>query len=420
MYVCGVTPYDSAHLGHGRSSIAFDVLYRTLLFLGYDVVYCRNFTDIDDKLINKSLSLFQTPHRYPEIAQHFIKEFHDAMAAFDCNAPDYEPLVTAHIGEIIRFIERLIETGHAYEAAGSVYFNINSFPEYGHLSRQNITQLRSGTRSQVEPEKHDPLDFALWKKEDDGTFWHSPWGYGRPGWHIECSALASHYLGEQIDIHGGGLDLIFPHHENEIAQTQSLTHKPLANYWLHNGMVKIDGEKMSKSLGNFITLNDLLAQHNPMVLRFYFLNHHYRAPLDFSIAGLETIKKAYTKLARIFDHRAYQPLTNDEVKTSTHVQNMLAFLTDDLNTVGLMGYLFEHAQDIAANNTDSNAVQQFLLKTLGLTLEPLAQTAVEVTPEIEDLLAQREQARNQKQWARADEIRDILVQKGYQVQDKKL
>ena len=245
MYVCGITPYDRTHIGHGRAYVVFDVLYRLLRFLGYNVSYCRNFTDIDDKLLNKAQEQFGDRHRYKEIADQFIAQYHDDMQALNCCSPDYEPRVTENISIIISFIESLIEQGYAYQANGDVYFSIAKFPAYGKLSKQKIEELRAGARVDVREKKEDPLDFALWKSEPDGEFWQSPWGYGRPGWHIECSALANEYLGEQIDMHGGGLDLIFPHHENEIAQSESRNQASFATYWLHNGLVNIEKEKMS-------------------------------------------------------------------------------------------------------------------------------------------------------------------------------
>ena len=222
MYVCGITPYDRAHIGHGRCYVVFDVLYRMLRFLGYRVIYCRNFTDIDDKLLKKAEHEFGDAQRYPEIAARNIKSFHQDMAALNCFSPDYEPRVTTHIPQIITFIDALIKKGHAYQANGDVYFQVSSFPSYGKLSRQKLDDLRGGVRIDVREDKRDQLDFVLWKGDPEGKFWQSPWGYGRPGWHIECSALAREYLSDQIDLHGGGIDLIFPHHENEIAQSESL------------------------------------------------------------------------------------------------------------------------------------------------------------------------------------------------------
>ncbi len=282
LYVCGITPYDRAHIGHGRSYVSFDLLYRFLRFLGYDVTYVRNYTDIDDKLLKKAQERLGDPLRYKEIADAVIAQYKKEMAQLNNINPHHEPRVTEHIPLIIDFIQQLIKKGHAYESDGDVYFAVKTFSEYGKLSKQQLDELRSGTRGESGGKKKDPLDFALWKKEAEGTFWKSPWGYGRPGWHIECSALASHYLGDQIDIHGGGRDLMFPHHENEIAQSETKTGKEFAQFWVHNGLMNLDKEKMSKSLGNILALEDSLKKYDPMELRFYFLLHHYRSPMEFA------------------------------------------------------------------------------------------------------------------------------------------
>ncbi len=258
MYVCGVTPYDKAHVGHGRCYITFDVLFRLLTFLGYKVSYCRNFTDIDDKILNKAEKEFGDRQRYKDISARYIASYHADMQKINCLPPTFEPRVTETIQPIIDFIAGLIQEGKAYAVDGDVYFRINAFPEYGKLSKHKLQDLHAGVRVELNSKKEHPLDFALWKAEPDGTFWKSPWGYGRPGWHIECSAMASKYLAQHIDIHAGGLDLMFPHHENEIAQSEALQGAPFARYWVHNGFVQVNNEKMSKSLGNFFMLEDVL------------------------------------------------------------------------------------------------------------------------------------------------------------------
>lgn len=420
LYVCGVTPYDDSHIGHGRVYISFDLLYRLLQFLGYSVTYCRNFTDIDDKLLRKAELELGDPLRYQEIASHYITRYHQDVSALGCVPPHYEPRVTENIPAIIDFIERLISKGHAYESEGDVYFKIDTFPAYGALSKRNIEDLHAGARIQINEKKLNPLDFALWKNEQQGTFWNSPWGYGRPGWHIECSTLAAHYLGRHIDIHAGGLDLIFPHHENEIAQSEALHGYPFAKYWMHNGMVRVDEEKMSKSLGNFFTLRDIFKQFDPMVVRYYILSHHYRAPLDFSFDDMRATEKSYRRLIRIFSQVPADFIsTNLEALNSATVQKMLDFLTDDLNTPGAFGVLFDALTTVQYNMDELAAVKKLVQHVLGLTLSPLADAEVVVTPEITELLVQRETARLEKNWSLADKIRDQLIELGIQVQDQK-
>ncbi len=419
LYACGITPYDRAHIGHARSYVSFDLLYRWLTFLGYDVTYCRNFTDIDDKLLKKAEELLGDPLRYPEIADKIIAQYQKEMAQLNCITPQHEPRVTEHIPLIISFIEKLIAKGHAYESDGDVYFAISSFPAYGKLSKQKIEELRAGARIEVGVKKRDPLDFALWKKEVEGTFWKSPWGWGRPGWHIECSALASHFLGDQIDIHAGGRDLMFPHHENEIAQSEALTGTDFAKYWVHGGLVNIDAEKMSKSLGNIVALEDLLKQYDPMELRFYFLQHHYHSPMEFSLNDLDGACKSYRRLCRVLQQVPVGTFSKQELEAMPLASQMLAFLSDDLNTPGMFGVVFEHLDTLKDDAEQASAVKQILHDILGLRLQIAPEKDQEITPEIEKLLSEREQARAQKDWARADEIRDQLKALGYEVRDKK-
>lgn len=419
LYVCGITPYSDSHLGHGRCYVAFDVLYRVLIFLGYEVIYCRNFTDIDDKLLVKSIERYGVQDRYLDIANECIAGYHADMKALGCSSPQIEPRVTEHISEIIALIERLIASGHAYAVAGDVYFSIPTFPDYPKLSKHNVNDLRAGARVEVNVDKKDPLDFALWKGEEDGEFWKSPWGWGRPGWHIECSALAAKYLGEHIDIHCGGQDLIFPHHDNEIAQSESAYGAPFANIWLHNGLIRINEEKMSKSLGNFFTLKDVFVDHDPMVVRFYFLNHHYRAPMEFSFDDLVMAKKTYQRLVRLFEGCQPHKISYERAQEIPIVARMLTFLTDDLNTVGMFGVLFEHFAEISQDMSVRSVVQYLLQDVLGLSLQPIKEKEVPLTPEIYALIEERKQARMQKDWARADALRDQLQELGVDVQDKK-
>jgi len=420
LYVCGITPYDYAHLGHGRVYVIFDTLYRLLKLSGNQVTYCRNFTDIDDKLLSKALREFGDENKYQEVAQKFITAYQEDMKVLNCLPPTFEPRVTESIPAIIEFVRGLIDAGKAYEVNGNVYYHIPSFPSYGKLSKQKLEDLCVGARVETNDEKKDPMDFALWKSESEGSFWKSPWGYGRPGWHIECSAMAASHLGKQLDIHAGGMDLIFPHHENEIAQSEGLFNEQFANYWMHNAFVRIDKEKMSKSLGNFFTLRDVFLKFDPMVVRFYYLNHYYRAPLDFSFDDLSAVQKSYQRLCKIFQAHSMIEGLSVSFHESSIVQKMLAFLYDDLNTPGMFGVLFENIQELQNNSHEACLVKTFLSGVLGLSLVPLAEKEVEITPEMKRLIAERENARAAKDWALSDKIRDELRVLGYDIQDKKL
>lgn len=418
LYVCGITPYSDSHIGHGRCYVSFDILVRILTFLGYDVSYCRNFTDIDDKLLKKAQEQLGDTFKFKEIADTYIRLFHQDMSNLNCLAPTFEPRVTDNINEIIAFITGLIQKGHAYEVEGDVYFDISSFLPYGALSKHKLEDLRAGARVDVREQKRDPLDFALWKGEKEGTFWPSPWGWGRPGWHIECSAIARTYLGDRIDIHAGGLDLVFPHHENEVAQSEALLGHRFANYWLHNGFVTVDKEKMSKSLGNVFNLREICELYDPMVIRFYLINHHYRAPLDFSKESIEVVGKTYQRLCKHFE--SIKPNCDIRaMKASPIIHRMLEYLCDDMNTVGMLGVLFEDLKEVLVDHEQAGLVKGFLVEVLGLKLIPLIERKSDITPEIQQLLEERELARKNKEWARADAIRDQLAAMGYEVQDRK-
>lgn len=421
LYVCGITPYDFSHIGHARVYVIFDLFYRFLTFLDYTVIYCRNFTDIDDRLINRAQKEYGNPNAFSLVASQFIQAYQEDMAALNCLPPTFQPRVTEHIPEILTLIKALVDAGKAYAVEGDVYFSIESFPDYGQLSKQKLDDLRVGARIEVNPKKRDPLDFALWKGEPEGTFWKSPWGYGRPGWHIECSALARHFLGECIDVHGGGMDLIFPHHENEIAQSESVWGKPFSRHWMHNAFVRINKEKMSKSLDNFFTIRDITKQFDPMVLRYLILSHYYRAPLDFSFEDLEVAQKTYQKLCLFFEKVQYpQDISFAAMKRSEVVQKMVKYLADDLNTPGMLGVIFEHLkEELTQNQEEASAVKAFIIEVLGLKLIPLAQKEIVITPEIKDLIEQREQARKAKDWKKSDELREKLKVLGYEVQDSK-
>ncbi len=417
MYVCGITPYDDTHVGHGRCYVSFDLLKRFLSFSGLQVVYCRNFTDIDDKTMNRAEKELGDRLRFKEIADRYINHFHHDIAQLNCLLPDYEPRVTDNIPAIIVFIQELIDKGCAYQSGNDVYFRIESFPAYGKLSKQKIEDLQTGARVDVRDQKENPIDFALWKGEPEGEFWQSPWGYGRPGWHIECSVLARINLGEHIDIHGGGLDLIFPHHENEIAQSESLFGEPFSRIWMHNGMITIDKEKMSKSLGNFFFLRDLYKQFDPMVIRYFFLTHHYRMPVEFNFEVLHSAQKSYERLIRLCSEE------NDNVGSfsdSVIIDRILGCLHDDLNTPGLLGVIFENISLIAENKNELAVVKNILINVLGLTLQPLPVQEVELTPEIQTLIDERVQARLEKNWIRSDELRDQLKAMGLDVHDDKI
>lgn len=417
IYVCGITPYDYAHIGHGRCYVTFDTLLRTLKALNYKITYVRNFTDIDDKLLRKAELTLGDQNLYLQVAEKFEKSFDEEMKALNCIKPTIEPKVTQNIEEIIDFVSGLISKKHAYVIGNDVYFDISTFPKYGALSGRDLKDLLAGARVEVNENKKNPADFALWKGNSENLFWKSPWGYGRPGWHIECSALAKKYLGNQIDIHGGGMDLIFPHHENEIAQSESLNSCFFAKYWVHNAFVNINKEKMSKSLGNFLTLKDILEKYDPMVLRFYYLQHHYRNPLDFSFEDLDAAKRAYSKIVEYFQ----------AIRTAEHldlnnpmIHELISALADDLNTPKLLGIFFENLPKISANPELAAQVKRFFIDCLGLTLNPIKEEKKEITPQIETLIAQRELARTAKDWKKSDEIRDQLLKLGYNIQDKKI
>lgn len=419
LYVCGITPYDYAHLGHGRCYVSFDLLVRVLKFIGYNTIYGRNFTDIDDKILKRAQEELGDMHRYPEITNKYINAFNEDVKALNCLPPTFEPRVTLMIPQIITFIEKLIDAGHAYVSQSDVYFSVESFDGYGKLSKHKTEDLIAGQRIEPTEKKKNPLDFALWKGVDDKTFFKSPWGYGRPGWHIECSVMAEDLFGQSFDIHGGGRDLIFPHHENEIAQSESLHGVPMAHYWLHNGFIQINKEKMSKSLGNFFTLRDVFKDVDPMVVRYYLLSHHYRAPVDFSLHDVTAVQKSYKRLTRIFDV-VCPKMSAEELRSSSIVQQMLGFLCDDLNTPGMMGVLFDNLDYLQNNKQELYAVKAFLQEVLGLTLQPLPEKQVQITPEIQALLDEREIARKEKNWGKADQLRDMLQELGIDVMDKKL
>lgn len=429
MYVCGVTPYDDAHIGHGRCYVTFDFWYRLLTIAGYTVTYCRNITDIDDKLLNRAEAELGDRLQYQSIAQRFAQRFQEDVARLGCLRPTHEPKATETIQEMIRIIETLIKKGHAYARGGDVYFRVASYQPYGSLSRQNIDALVAGARIAVDDEKESPLDFALWKSESENTFWKSPWGWGRPGWHIECSAMAHRYLGNPIDIHGGGMDLLFPHHENERAQSESCFGAPFVRHWIHNAFVRVKQEKMSKSLGNFVTLRAAFEQVDPMVLRYYYLMNHYRNPLDFSWDDIAATQKSYQRLIQWYgdvdishlqshDARIAAFADMDSGKHGEIAQNLVRYLCADANIQGFCGVLFEQKQELAQSALKP-FVALLLKEVCGFSLQPLPQATIEITPEIQALLDARAQARAAGDWKTADAIRAQLIALNVSIQDGK-
>ncbi len=426
MYVCGPTVYDFAHLGHARCYITWDVLYRYLKFKGYDVTYCRNVTDVDDKILKKADKEGKTP---TEVSQYWYKQFENSMKALNTLKPDIEPFATKTLGEMISIVKDLIANGYAYEANGDVYFRVKKFSKYGQLSKQPIDQLESGARIEVGDQKEDPLDFALWKK-DEKFGYNSPWGVGRPGWHIECSAMSRKYLGKTIDIHAGGADLIFPHHENEIAQSECANGCKFVNYWLHNGFVTINKEKMSKSLGNFLTIDDMLKNYDANTLRLFILTNHYRMPVEFSDEALTAAQAGAKRLTN-----AKQTPINEELDI-TSTEEYKAFveaMDEDLNTSKALAILFDLATRANKDEKDAYTILYKLGSVLGFTFEKASlseddlQNAVSYVSEtlgqefstMDEIIEVRKQARAEKNWDVADKIRIALDEVGIVLKDTK-
>ena len=433
MYVCGPTVYSKAHVGHAMSALVFDIIRRYLEFRGYEVRFVMNYTDVDDKIIIRAQEEGRDPF---ELAEGYIQEFRENLKDLNIRPATVNPRATEEMDFIIRMITELGESGYAYTADGDVYFRVTRDEDYGKLSNRRLEDMQAGARVGVDERKEHPMDFALWKSAKPGEpAWDSPWGKGRPGWHIECSAMNLHHLGEQIDIHGGGNDLIFPHHENEIAQTESLTGKPFARYWVHNGMMQLSGEKMSKSLGNLVTIDDFLAENEADVLRIMVLNSSYRNPLTFSPEVVEQSKKALERLRsalRAGFREEGQPIPGTESsflkKMEETRHGFVDSMDDDFNTAGALGHLFElvrainHARDAGASTAILREAQQTLLNlaaVLGLTLE--RQTAVrgEAAPFIDLLVELRSDLRKQKLWALSDMVRDRLKELGILIEDSK-
>lgn len=413
LYVCGVTVYDHCHLGHARSMLIFDMVVKYLRWLGYAVMYVRNITDVDDKIIQRAQD---GGEECAILSQRFIDAMHADEKSLGVAPPDMEPRATAFIPEMIQMIERLIAKGFAYVAdSGDVCYEIKKFTAYGKLSQRKPEELRAGPEVVRQAGKRDPLDFVLWKLSKPGEpYWSSPWGVGRPGWHIECSAMSTHCLGEHFDLHGGGLDLKFPHHENEIAQSEAVTEKPFANIWMHAGLLQVNGEKMSKSLGNFMTIQTVLAKHSVEVVRFFMLSAHYRSPLNYSEATLAQATSAvhtfYTALRDLNDH--------GETYHAGYIEQFKGAMQDDFNTPKAVAVLFELAREInISKNIDADyaeilaATLRYLAHSIGFLVtapQVFFQGHLHNIAIIEALIAQREQARRSQNWLESDRIRDQL------------
>ncbi|QIM67028.1 cysteine--tRNA ligase [Mannheimia granulomatis] len=416
MYVCGVTVYDLCHFGHGRTFVSFDVIARYLRYSGYNLRYVRNITDVDDKIIKRALENNET---CDELVERMIAEMHQDFDDLNILRPDVEPRATKHIPEIIAMVEKLIKNGNAYVAAdGDVMFDVESFNKYGALSRQNLEQLQAGARVEIKSVKKSPMDFVLWKMSKEGEpSWESPWGNGRPGWHIECSAMNSKELGEHFDIHGGGADLMFPHHENEIAQSCCAHGGDYVNYWLHTGMLTIDKEKMSKSLGNFFSIRHMLGLYDAESLRYFFLTAHYRSLLDYSVENLDLARSA---LERLYTALRGCDLADVATAGEQYVEAFKTAMDDDFNTPGALAVLFEMAREVNKLKTEDMLKANALavrLKELAGVLGLLEQdpdiflkgnTNDDESAEIEALIKQRNEAKASKNWAVADEVRDKL------------
>ncbi|MEO5360080.1 MAG: cysteine--tRNA ligase [Nitrospirota bacterium] len=450
MYVCGVTVYDLCHVGHARSAVVFDTISRYLRFRGYDVKFAKNFTDIDDKIINRANEEGRT---WDEVAETYTQEYYKDMTRLGIANPDVEPKATGHIDQMLGIIKKLTDKGYAYETEDGVYYEVGKFADYGQLSKRDLESMEAGARVEIDEKKRNHFDFALWKRSKEGEpAWDSPWGPGRPGWHIECSAMSLEHLGETFDIHGGGADLIFPHHENEIAQSCAATGKPFAKYWIHNGFITIDKEKMSKSLGNFFTIRDILKEFDPEVLRVFILSTHYRSPIEFSRESLKqtepSLDRVYSTVLRVsdflnvFKEKASPSKYDDDFATTsgTLKDRFMEAMDDDFNTASALAAIFDMIREINRyldKKPSSNCSRLLVEKAAGdikdcaaalniFTKTPqewylslLATHKADITEsEIEELIVSRREARAKKDWKLADEIRGDLDAKGIILEDK--
>lgn len=425
LYVCGMTVYDYCHIGHARSLIVFDTLVRYWRYRGFEVTYVRNITDIDDKIIKRAQ---ENDEDVNALTARFIEAMHEDERALGILPPDHEPRATEYIAEIIALIEKIVANGKGYVADnGDVCFDIQSMPDYGKLSKRDLTKMQAGSRVAVEDGKRNPLDFVLWKQAKPGEpMWPSPWGQGRPGWHIECSAMSTTLLGQPFDIHGGGMDLKFPHHENEIAQSEAACGCAFARYWLHAGLLTINGEKMSKSLGNFHTIRDVLAEHHPEVVRYFMLSGSYRSPLNYSAKGMQQMQSG---LLRLYKAMAGLPADVPAVTSSPFETRFQQVMDDDFNTPEAFAVMFDLAREVNRLRTEDSkaaAAHAALLRQMGSLLGVLMADPEKMvqgdtreldTALVDQLVAERAAAREAKDWARADEIRDQLAQMQVVIED---
>ncbi|WP_066686648.1 cysteine--tRNA ligase [Christensenella intestinihominis] len=426
IYACGPTVYNYFHIGNARPFIVFDTLRRYLEYRGYKVKFVQNFTDVDDKMIRVANEEGIT---VGELGDRYIEEYFKDAQALNIRPATVHPKATEHIGDIIALVKKLVDTGHAYELHGDVYFDTQSFPGYGKLSGQDISELEMGARIDINEEKKNPMDFALWKAKKEGEpAWDSPWGPGRPGWHIECSAMSMKYLGDTLDIHGGGQDLKFPHHENEIAQSEAATGKPFANYWMHNGYINIDNKKMSKSEGNFFTVRDILKEFRGPAVRLFMLSAHYRNPINFSRELLTQSETAYDRILNcrenlkfIMEHPKDEPVDIAPAVTSAG-EKFNAAMDDDLNTADAIGGIFEYIKEVNTlfeNGGRAEDAKAALaeLDTLMDVLGILPEADESIPEDVKKMAEERQAARAQKNWAEADRLRDELKARGYELKD---
>jgi cysteinyl-tRNA synthetase len=432
MYVCGITPYDDTHLGHGRCYVVFDILRRYLQYKGFKVEYVQNFTDIDDKIINKSKELSIHPK---ELSQKYIESYFDVEKKLNIKPAKLYPKVTEHIDDIIFSIEKMLKKEIAYITSTGVYFDVSKFPKYGKLSKKKVDELISGIRVEVDETKKSPLDFALWKfvKKDEPVFWKSPWGEGRPGWHIECSVMSMKYLGETLDIHGGGMDLIFPHHENEIAQSEAITDKEFVKYWVHNGFVTVNKEKMSKSLKNIFALKDLFTMYDPMVVRLFLLSQYYRKPLDFSLQEIDQFKSVFERFVNVKENAELWMKNLKDGPSSEITKNVVdnavkkfeESMEEDLNTSSALSTLhliINHLYMLEKNLTQGvtkGDIEYSLNKFLELSEDVLGLkfSRYDIPQEIKELANKRELARKNRDFTTADKIRQQIISLGWVIED---
>jgi cysteinyl-tRNA synthetase len=426
IYTCGVTVYDESHIGHARSLYTFDTIRRYLIYRGYKVIFVRNLTDIDDKIINRANELKVD---WQELVNKYIASYKDDLKSLGIAQGDFEPRATENIQEMIKYIEGLIQSGYAYASGGDVYFNVRKFSDYGKLSGQSIDEMQKGFRIEPSDLKKDPLDFALWKSsKDNEPFWMSPWGKGRPGWHIECSVMSQKYLlTETLDIHAGGRDLVFPHHENEIAQAEALTKKPFAKYWIHHGLLTINGQKMSKSLGNFVTIKDFMAKYNNAdLLKLFFLSAHYSHPIDYTQERIEEVRQALERISIFLDKTKAFSQSGNSIKfaeVESFKQKFIASMDDDFNLPEAVATVFE-LLTFANKNIDKvdlaiscRELLKELLSVLGITMSAVKNSSGISDEEVESMVLKRIEAKRSKEYSLADKIRKDLEAKGVILED---